>query len=84
MIEDKQVNEFLYFTFRNRKLQIGLVIVLFFLILAVIGPRSSIVPKRHASHEQVVRSNDSLLRAACPWDAWQCPTIFYVCPLSGV
>ena len=38
MIEDKQVNEFLYFTFRNRKLQIGLVIVLFFLILAVIGP----------------------------------------------
>jgi len=34
----KQRNEFLYFAFRNNKLRIGLLIVLFFLVMAVIGP----------------------------------------------
>ena len=34
----KQRNEFLYFAFRNNKLRIGLLIVLFFLVLAIIGP----------------------------------------------
>jgi len=34
----KKKNEFLYFALRNKKLQIGLVIVLLFLLLALIGP----------------------------------------------
>jgi peptide/nickel transport system permease protein len=38
MSEEKKINEFLYFAFRNRKLQVGLIIVLFFLILTIIGP----------------------------------------------
>jgi peptide/nickel transport system permease protein len=38
MSEEKKINEFLYFAFRNKKLQIGLIIVLFFLILSFIGP----------------------------------------------
>jgi peptide/nickel transport system permease protein len=36
--KEKNKNEFLYFAFRNRKLQIGLFIILFFLILAIFGP----------------------------------------------
>jgi peptide/nickel transport system permease protein len=38
MSEAKKINEFLYFALRNKKLQIGLIIVLFFLILTFIGP----------------------------------------------
>ena len=38
MNEEKKINEFLYFAFRNKKLQIGLIIVLFFLVLSFIGP----------------------------------------------
>jgi peptide/nickel transport system permease protein len=34
----KTKNEFLYFAFRNNKLRIGVSIVLFFLVLAIIGP----------------------------------------------
>jgi peptide/nickel transport system permease protein len=34
----KKRNEFLYFTFRNNKLRIGLLIVVFFLVMAIIGP----------------------------------------------
>jgi len=34
----KKKNEFLYFAFRNNKLKFGLIIILFFLILAIIGP----------------------------------------------
>ncbi len=33
-----QKSEFLYFALRNRKLQIGLTILLFFLVLAIAGP----------------------------------------------
>lgn len=38
MKTEKKKNEFLYFAFRNWKLQAGLTIVLFFFILAIIGP----------------------------------------------
>ena len=34
----KQKNEFLYFALRNRKLQIGLGVILFFVLLAIFGP----------------------------------------------
>lgn len=34
----KKKNEFLFFALRNRKLQIGLVIILFFILLALFGP----------------------------------------------
>lgn len=34
----KQKNEFLYFALRNRKLQIGLGVILFFVLLAAFGP----------------------------------------------
>lgn len=34
----RKVNEFIFFAFRNRKLRIGLTIVVFFLLLAIIGP----------------------------------------------
>jgi len=34
----KKKNEFLYFAFRNKKLVIGFVIFVFFLVLAIIGP----------------------------------------------
>ncbi len=34
----KKKNELLYFAFRNKKVQIGLVIILFFIFLALIGP----------------------------------------------
>lgn len=34
----KKINEFLYFALRNNKLKIGLVIILFFLLLTIIGP----------------------------------------------
>lgn len=36
--ESKDKNEFLYFALRNTKLQIGLVIICVFLLLAIIGP----------------------------------------------
>jgi peptide/nickel transport system permease protein len=35
----KKRSEFLYFALRNRKLQVGLLLILFFLVLAVVGPR---------------------------------------------
>lgn len=38
MIKPKKKNEFLYFAFKNNKLRVGLVVVLFFLLLAIIGP----------------------------------------------
>lgn len=38
MKTEKKKNEFLYFAFRNWKLQVGLFIVLFFLALAIVGP----------------------------------------------
>jgi len=38
MKKDKKINEFLYFALRNKKLRVGLIIVLFFLVLAFIGP----------------------------------------------
>jgi peptide/nickel transport system permease protein len=34
----KKRNEFLYFAFRNNKLRVGVSIVLFFLVLAIVGP----------------------------------------------
>ena len=34
----KQRNEFLYFALRNKKLQIGVAIILFFVIIAIVGP----------------------------------------------
>ncbi len=34
----KKTNEFLFFAMRNRKLQVGLAIILFFLLLAIFGP----------------------------------------------
>jgi peptide/nickel transport system permease protein len=34
----KRRSEFLYFALRNRKLQVGLLVILFFLVLAVVGP----------------------------------------------
>jgi peptide/nickel transport system permease protein len=37
----KKKNELLYFAFRNKKVQIGLVIILFFVLLALIGPSMS-------------------------------------------
>ena len=39
MSEEKKINEFLYFALRNNKLRIGLIIVVFFLMLAFFGPR---------------------------------------------
>jgi peptide/nickel transport system permease protein len=36
--EPKQINEALYFALRNNKLRIGLVIVIFFIILTLVGP----------------------------------------------
>jgi len=36
--KEKSRNEFLYFALRNRKLHIGLAVILFFLILAIFGP----------------------------------------------
>lgn len=39
MTETKKKNEFLFFAFRNKKLRVGLGIVLFFLLLAIIGPQ---------------------------------------------
>jgi peptide/nickel transport system permease protein len=38
MKTEKKKNEFLYFAFRNRKLQIGLAIILIFVILAILAP----------------------------------------------
>jgi len=38
MKKQKTKNEFLYFALRNNKLRIGLIVVLFFLVLAVVGP----------------------------------------------
>ena len=38
VIEPKKKNEMLYFAFRNTKLRLGLVIVLLFLALALVGP----------------------------------------------
>ncbi|MBM3300258.1 MAG: ABC transporter permease, partial [Deltaproteobacteria bacterium] len=38
MNKDRKRSEFLYFALRNRKLRIGLTIVLFFLLLSFIGP----------------------------------------------
>ena len=38
MKRQKKKSEFLYFTLRNKKLQIGLAVVLFFLVLALVGP----------------------------------------------
>jgi peptide/nickel transport system permease protein len=38
MKKPKKRNEFLYFALRNKKLQVGLAIILFFLVLALIGP----------------------------------------------
>ncbi len=38
MIERLRKNEFLYFALRNRRLQIGLVVVLAFVVLAIVGP----------------------------------------------
>ncbi len=37
-MKPKKKNEFLYFALRNRKLRIGLAIILFFLLLALFGP----------------------------------------------
>jgi len=36
--KSKKRNEFFYFAFKNNKLRIGLLIVLFFLVMAIIGP----------------------------------------------
>ena len=38
MKKPKKQSEFLYFALRNKKLQVGLIIVLFFLVLSFIGP----------------------------------------------
>jgi len=38
MKKRKKKNEFLYFALRNNKLRIGLIVVLFFLVLAAVGP----------------------------------------------
>jgi peptide/nickel transport system permease protein len=38
MKKPKKKNEFLYFALRNKKLLVGLAIVLFFLVLALVGP----------------------------------------------
>jgi len=38
MKKPKKKSEFLYFALRNKKLQVGLIIVLFFLVLSFIGP----------------------------------------------
>jgi peptide/nickel transport system permease protein len=38
MKRKKKKNEFLYFALRNRKLQVGLAIILFFLVTAITGP----------------------------------------------
>jgi peptide/nickel transport system permease protein len=38
MKTQKKKNEFLYFALRNKKLQIGLIIILFFLVLTFVGP----------------------------------------------
>jgi peptide/nickel transport system permease protein len=38
MKKQKKKNEFLYFALRNKKLQVGLIIVLLFLVLSFIGP----------------------------------------------
>jgi len=38
MKKHKKKNEFLYFALRNKKLQVGLIIVLLFLVLSFIGP----------------------------------------------
>jgi peptide/nickel transport system permease protein len=38
MKKDKKINELLYFALRNKKLRVGLIIVLFFLVLSFIGP----------------------------------------------
>lgn len=38
MKKPKKKNEFLYFALRNKKLQVGLAIVLFFLFMALVGP----------------------------------------------
>lgn len=38
MSEEKEINELLYFALRNRKLRIGLIIVIIFLLLTLIGP----------------------------------------------
>lgn len=38
MKSEKKKNEFLYFAMRNTKLKIGLMVILFFLILAIVGP----------------------------------------------
>lgn len=36
--KEKKINEFIYFALRNNKLKIGLGVVLFFILLALIGP----------------------------------------------
>lgn len=36
--KEKKINEFIYFAIRNNKLKIGLGVVLFFILLALIGP----------------------------------------------
>lgn len=38
MAKRKKRSEFLYFAFRNTKLRIGLIVVLFFLVFALVGP----------------------------------------------
>jgi peptide/nickel transport system permease protein len=38
MKKSEKKNEFLYFALRNRKLQVGLTIVVFFLVLSLVGP----------------------------------------------
>ena len=38
MKKQKKKNEFLYFALRNNKLRIGLIVVLFFIVLTVVGP----------------------------------------------
>ncbi len=38
MSEQKKKNEFIYFAFRNKKLLVGLAIILIFLVLGLIGP----------------------------------------------
>jgi len=38
MTSPREINEFLYFALRNNKLRIGLIIILFFLVLTLVGP----------------------------------------------
>lgn len=38
VIKPKKINEFIYFAIRNNKLKIGLCVVLFFVLLALVGP----------------------------------------------